>query len=92
MKHLPEALDFQFFQYADDITASASASTLIELEARLAEQYNKIKRFCTKLQLKIYRLKAQCLVIKLPTKKIDSSGKLNLMECRLKSLIWSVIK
>ena len=70
VKDLPDAANLRTFQYADDITESASAKTIEEVEAVLIEGFQTTKTFCERLDLLVNNAKTQLIVFKQPTKRI----------------------
>jgi ribonuclease P/MRP protein subunit RPP40 len=75
---LPSVLNDPIFQFADDLTNSTTSNNITDLKFKLTENFNSIKRFCSKIDLTINASKTQCLLLKLPSQKIENQLELAL--------------
>ena len=82
---LPDKVSDPIFQFADDITNSTSANNVEQIETNLTENFRHIKEFCQELNLKINTEKTQCIILKLPSKKMDKPFELQLDNVLIKS-------
>ena len=69
MRQLPSASGSDCFQFADDLTNSATCSDLNGLRDKLEKVYCNIKSFCTRFNMEINLKKTQLIVFK-PVRKI----------------------
>ena len=56
-----------------------------EIELKLTDNFNQIKEFCESLDLKINTDKTQCILLKLPSKKLDKQLELQLGDVRVEA-------
>ncbi len=75
---LPQHCDPDLFQFADDLTNSASDKDLNVLRSKLQTSYEKIKSFCNKKNLAINPTKTQLLILKSPRKIIPEGYSISL--------------
>ena len=72
MRNLPEVVHDPIYQFADDITNSTTANNIDEIKLTLTENYQQIKSFCLNREININTSKTQCILLKLPSRKIDN--------------------
>jgi len=75
---LPQHCDSDLFQFADDLTNSASDKDLNALASKLQNSYSKIKAFCEEKKLVINTTKTQLIIFKSSRKKIPDGFSLSL--------------
>ena len=73
MRKLPTHLEDPIYQFADDITNSTTADNILSITTNLTDNFNRIKTFCQERHLTINSSKTQCILLKLPTRKIDQN-------------------
>ena len=73
---LPSFVSDPIFQFADDLTNSSTSNNLNDLRKNLTENFNKVKAFCSELDLTINSEKTQCIILKLPSTKIENDFEL----------------
>ncbi len=71
MRNLPKSVSDPIYQFADDITNSTAADNIDEIKNKLAENFHSIKSFCKTRELNINTDKTKCILLKLPSRKID---------------------
>ena len=85
MRGLPATVRDPTFQFADDITNSTSALNVDQLRKQLEDNFDSIQSFCVERDLMVNTGKTQCIILKLPTKKIDTELELNLNNHTIKA-------
>jgi len=85
VRKLPNEVRDPIFQFADDITNSTTADRVDEIEHKLTANFQQIKDFCLTRDLKINTDKTQCILLKLPSKKIEKELELCLDDHIIKS-------
>ena len=75
---LPAAVDLDIYQYADDITESATADNVEEITNNLVEGFKQTQIYCNSLDLQVNATKTQFIMFKQPTKKLPMDLCINL--------------
>ena len=70
LRNLPVATQSNVIQYADDITDYLSDSNPILVAKGLEASFNRIKEYCITRELNINATKTQCILFKIPNKKL----------------------
>jgi len=78
VRHLPRVCDTDLFQFADDLTNSASDKDLEGLSSKLQRSYEKIKEFCEDRKLKINPSKTQLIIFKSSNKRLSENFSLSI--------------
>ena len=78
VRRLPNEANCDVCQFADDVTESASGSTIEEVKIKLTDSFNRTKAFCDTLDLSINCSKTQFIIFKQPAKGVPESFHLDL--------------
>jgi len=76
VRSLPSYVSDPIFQFADDLTNSSTSNNINDLRKNLTDNFHKIKAFCSELDLTINSEKTQCIILKLPSTKLDKEFEL----------------
>src|SRR6266516_1458908 len=73
VRHLPQACESDVFQFADDLTNSASDDNVEGLSTKLQSIYTNVKAFCEARMLHINLSKTQLIVFKSARRKLPEN-------------------
>src|SRR3989441_7758719 len=85
IRKLPQRCDTDLYQFADDLTTSASDKDSYGLASKLQRSYEMIKHFCEERNLHINTTKTQLIIFKSPHQKIPENFSISLDGCSVAS-------